>query len=201
MMITHDQTDFIDYPTAIANAKLLWKDRVARLGSLIQLGFAAFWLARGTWATEWALRLPAAAILATAVVAMGVWVERSTRSLVPPSRGFAAQQLGREITIATVLQLAASFALPEIVMVLGRPDLVVGSVSVTIGILLLWLYVELKTPRGWVSGLLLLVIPVGLAFFLQGDNLTAATGLIVGAILLSSASEGVLSLLSRHQTG
>jgi hypothetical protein len=180
------------WPAAVA--RLAWRRRVGRVGSLIQLGFAALWLGRGTLATGWPAQLPIALTLVAAAVAIGVWGEMRTRGLAPRPTGPAARPLERAVTIATLAQLAASFALPVVVAALGRPDLIVGTVSVTIGILLLWLRTRLATPGHLVAGVLLLVVPVGLAVALAGDALTAVTGLATGVILLGSAVVGVRSL-------
>jgi hypothetical protein len=176
------------------DARLAWRRRVARIGSLIQLGFAALWLGRGTLATGWPGRLPIALALVAATVAIGVWAQARTRGLAPRPAGAAARQLERAVTIATVMQLAASFGLPVVVAALGRPDLIVGTVSVTIGILLLWLRTQLGTAGHLVAGVLLIVVPVALAVALAGNALTAATGLATAAILLGSAVVGVRSL-------
>ena len=179
----------------MSKARHLWKDRVARLGSLIQLAFAAFWFIRGALATDWLFRLPIAIILATGVIAFGVWGEKRTRKLVAAPTGFAAKILERQITIATVLQLVASFILPEVVIMLGRPDLIVGSVSVSIGALLLWLYAKLRTSGHLLMGILLVIVPIGLAIFLNGNALTALSGLTVGVMLVISALIGLRSLI------
>jgi hypothetical protein len=181
-------------PPPPADARVAWRRRVARVGSLIQVGFAALWLGRGTLATGWPARLPIALALVAAAVATGVWAEARTRGRAPRPTGPAARPLERAVTIATLVQLAASFALPLVVAVLGRPDLIVGTVSVTIGVLLLWLRASLGTPGHLVAGVLLIVVPVGLAAVLAGDALTAATGLATGVILLGSAIVGVRSL-------
>jgi hypothetical protein len=175
-------------------ARLAWRRRVARIGSLLQLGFAALWLGRGTLATGWPGRVPIALAMVAAAVAIGVWAQARTRGLAPRPTGPAARPLERAVTIATLAQLAASFALPVVVSVLGRPDLIVGTVSVTIGILLLWLHARLGTPGHLVAGVLLIVVPVGLAAVLAGNALTAATGLATGAVLTGSAIVGVRSL-------
>lgn len=177
-----------------ADARLAWRRRVGRVGSLIQLGFAALWLGRGALATGWQGRTPVALALVTGAMALGVWGEARTRGLAPRPAGPAARELERAVTIATVIQLAASFALPAVVSALGRPDLIVGTVSVTIGILLLWLRARLGTPGHLVAGALLVVVPVGLAVALAGNALTAATGLATGAILVGSAVVGVRAL-------
>lgn len=176
------------------DARLAWRRRVARIGSLIQLGFAALWLGRGTLATGWPARAPIALALVAAAVAIGVWGETTTRGLAPRPTGPAARPLERAVTIATVVQLAASFGLPVVLTALGRPDLIVGTVSVTIGMLLLWLGTRLGTAGHLVAGVLLIVVPVGLAAALAGSALTAATGLATGVILVGSAIVGMRSL-------
>ncbi len=177
-----------------ADTKLAWRRRVSRIGSLIQLGFAALWLGRGTLATGLPGRLPLGLVLVAGAVALGVWGEARTRGLAPRPSDPAARQLERAVTVATVLQLGASFGLPFVVIALGRPDLVVGTVSVTIGMLLLWLRATLRTPGHLVAGVLLLVVPVGLALALAGNALTAASGLAVAAVLVGSAVVGLGSL-------
>jgi hypothetical protein len=182
-----------------AAARLAWRRRVAGIGSLIQVGFAALWLGRGTLATGWPARVPIALALAAAAVAIGAWAERRTRGLAPRPAGPAARPLGKAVTIATLAQLAASSGLPAAVAALGRPDLIAGTVSVTIGIMLLWLRARLGTPGHLAAGvLLMMIVPAGLAAALAGNALTAATGLATGAILLGSAITGVRWLASQH---
>lgn len=177
-------------------ARTAWRRRVARVGSLIQLAFAALWLARGTLATGWPGQLPIAVTLVSGAVAIGIWGAVATRGLAPRPRGPAANSLGRAITIATVVQLAASCALPVIVSAAGRADLTVATVAVTIGILLLWLRARLATPGHLTAGILLIVVPGSLAFFLTGGMLTATSGLATAAILIGSAITGFHALAS-----
>jgi len=181
-------------PSDLSLARPAWRRRVARIGSLFQLGFAALWLGRGTLATGWTERLPLALTLVTGAVALGVWGEAKTRHLAPKPTGLAGRRLEREVTIASVLQLAASFVLPVVVSALGRPDLIVGAVSMTIGILLLWFRVKLRTSGHLVAGILLLAVPVGLGLVLTGNPLAAATGVAMGVILVGSALVGLSSL-------
>jgi hypothetical protein len=177
-------------------ARTAWRRRVARVGSLIQLAFAALWLARGTFATGWPGQLPIAVTLVSSAVAIGIWGAVTTRGLAPRPRGPAAHRLERAITIATVVQLAASCALPVIVSAAGRADLTVATVAVTIGILLLWLRARLATPGHLTAGILLIAVPGSLAFFLTGGMLTATSGLATAAILIGSAIIGFHALAS-----
>ena len=170
-----------------AEARAAWRRRVARIGSEIQLAFAALWFARGTLATGWPGRLPIAITLAAAAVAVGVWGAAATRGLAPRPRGPAAHRLGQAVTIATVIQLAASVALPVIVAAAGRSDLTVTTVAITIGLLLLWLWARLRTAGHLTAGILLIAIPGALALALAGNTLTAAAGLATAVILTASA--------------
>jgi len=179
-----------------AAARDAWRRRVARVGSDIQLAFAVLWVIRGTLATGWPGRLPVALILAGTTAALAVWGTAVTRGLAPQPRGTAARRLGRAITLATIAQLAASCALPFIVAAAGRPDLTITTVAITIGILLLWLWATLTTPGHLAAGILLIVVPGGLALALTGNSLTAAAGLATAAILIASAVTGFRALAS-----
>ena len=61
--------------------------------------------------------------------------------------------------IATVAQLAASIALPFIFSALGRPDLAVTGIAITIGMLLLWLRARLASAGHLAAGVLLIAVP------------------------------------------
>ena len=177
-------------------ARALWRRRVAYVGSLFQLAFAALWLMRGMLATTVPARLPIAVILAVAAIAIGVWGALSTRGRAPQPRGEAAARLGRAITIATVAQLVVSCALPFVVSALGRPDLTVTSIAITIGLLLLWLRLRLASAGHLTAGVLLIVVPGGLALALSGSALIASTGLATAVILTGGAIAGFRALAS-----
>jgi hypothetical protein len=137
------------------------------------------------------VRVPLAALLLAATLALASWSEARTCRAAPRPIDAAARRIERSVTAATVLQLAASIALPVLLTQLGRPDLAVAAVSVTIGVLLLWLWARLRTAGHLLAGALLVIVPAALALFLSGDALTAASGLAVAAILTASALVGV----------
>ena len=64
-----------------------------------------------------------------------------------------AKRIERSVSIATVIELVASFAFPIIVIGAGRSDWVLPSIAITIGPLLLWLDHVVHIPRlrpiGW----------------------------------------------------
>ncbi|MDQ1730660.1 MAG: hypothetical protein QOK10_819, partial [Pseudonocardiales bacterium] len=99
-------------------------------------------------------------------------------------------------TIATALQLAASFAASVIVIAAGYPDLVLPAIAITIGPLLLWLDHHVHIPRLRPVGWVLIVGPVLLAITLSGTALAASTGIAAGILLLGTAAAGFHDLAS-----
>jgi hypothetical protein len=116
-----------------------WSRRVRRIGGFIQTAFAAFWLVRASLAAGG--RAGDALIAASAVAVTGVlaYAIRTTAGTAPRPTGPQASRIGRSVTVATVIQLAASFVLPVIVTVTGHPGWALPSIVITIGLLLLWL--------------------------------------------------------------
>ncbi|MDX6256649.1 MAG: hypothetical protein QOJ11_2983 [Frankiales bacterium] len=172
------------------SAQAAWSRRVRRIGGFIQAAFAGFWLIRGS------LVLPGLAITVVPVVAVvsvvaafgyGFW---ATAGIAPRPAGVEARRLERDISIATVLQLLASFVAPAIVIAAGHSDWTLPSIAITIGPLLLWLnqqvIVPLYRPVGWA----LIVTPALLVATLSGTPLIAITGLGAGAVLLVTALVG-----------
>jgi hypothetical protein len=193
-ILTKPAATMAAHPDPVARAA--WRRRVALVGSLFQLAFAALWLVRGMLATTVPARLPVAVILAAAALAIGAFGAVSTRGLAPQPRGEAAARLGRAITIATIAQLVASCGLPFVVSALGRPDLTVTSIAVTIGMLLLWLRRRVGSAGHLAAGVLLIVVPGGLALVLSGSMLIASSGLATAAILTGGAIVGFRALAS-----
>jgi hypothetical protein len=192
--LTHTPAAIPAVPNPDADARAAWRRRVARIGSEIQLGFAALWLARGTLATGWPGQLLIA--IALAAGAAGIWGAAITRGLAPRPHSPAARRQERAITIATAAQLAASCALPFVASAAGRSDLTVTTIAVTIGLLLLWLWARLRTPGHLAAGIGLIAVPGGLALALSGNTLTAAAGLATAVILTASAVIGFRALAS-----
>ena len=94
------------------------------------------------------------------------------------------------MTIATVIQLVASFAVPAAVIAAGQPDWVLPSIAITIGPLLLWLDHRVHIPRYRPVGWALIVGPLVLAATMSGPSLAAATGISAGVLLLGTATAG-----------
>jgi hypothetical protein len=175
-------------------ARRAWSRRVLRVGGLIQAGFAGFWLVRGSLAIGGIVgTLLAAALLAVSIAAI-VYGVVATSGLTPRPRDAHGTLIGRQVTIASVIQLLASFVAPFAVIVLGHPDLVVPSIAVTIGPLLLWLDYRLDIPRFRVVGWALTVAPILLALAISGSALSAVVGLGAGALLFATALTGFRQL-------
>ena len=94
------------------------------------------------------------------------------------------------MTLATIIELAAAFVLPVIVIVAGRSDWVLPSIVITIGPLLLYLDHLVHIPRYRVVGWALTAGPVILVATMSGSALAVTTGLGAGVLLLGTAAAG-----------
>jgi len=94
------------------------------------------------------------------------------------------------VTVATIIELIASFVFPVIVIAAGHSDWVLPSIAITIGPLLLWLDHLVHIPRYRPVGWALTIGPVILVATMSGPALTATTGLAAGVLLLGTAAAG-----------
>jgi len=171
-----------------------WAKRVLRIGGIIQVSFAGFWLVRGSLALGGPLGTALASALLATALAVLVYGLTATAGLTPRPRGTDAARLERSLTIATIIQLAASFVAPLVVIMLGRADLVLPSIAITIGPLLLWLDHRLCIPRFRWAGWALIVAPVLVALVINGSMLSAVVGIGAGALLFTTATIGFREL-------
>ncbi len=171
-------------------AVLAWSRRVRFVGGFIQVAFAAFWLVRGGLSLDGPIGLVLG--LGFAVVVLGVveYGRRVTAGAAPRPTSPEAKRVEREVTIATVVQLVASFTLPALVVAAGKPEWLLPSIALTIGPLLLWLDHRVHIPRYRYAGGLLIVGPLGLITLMSGAALAAITGMAAGAIMLGTAAAG-----------
>jgi hypothetical protein len=173
-----------------------WSRRVRRVGGFIQTAFAAFWLARASLAVGG--RAADALIAASAVAVAGVvaYAITATPGTAPRPRGPEADRLGRRVTVATVIQLAASFVAPVVVSAAGHSSWVLPSIVVTIGPLLLWLGRAVDIRRLRLVGWAMIAGPVILVATVSGPALAVTTGFAAGALLLGTAAAGFRDLAS-----
>jgi hypothetical protein len=167
---------------------------VRRIGGFIQTAFAAFWLARASLTVGGGAGTALLAGSAVAVVGVIAYAITATAGTAPPPRGPQASRIGRSLTIATIVQLAASFALPVIVSAAGHPGWVLPSIVITIGPLLLWLDHVVGVPRLRPVGWVLIAGPVILVAAMSGPALAITTGLAAGVLLLGTAAAGFRDL-------
>jgi len=178
-----------------------WSRRVRRVGGLIQLAFAAFWLLRGSLAIGGGTGTALAAAFGVVALGVAIYGVRSTVGVAPRPAGPRARRLERDITVATVVQLVASFAAPAGVVAAGRGEWVLPSIAVTIGPLLLWLDHRVGVRRYRLAGWALILGPALLVATVSGAALAASTGIGAGLLLLSVAAAGFhdLAMLRRGQ--
>ncbi|MDT5047697.1 MAG: hypothetical protein QOG75_3571 [Mycobacterium sp.] len=175
-----------------------WSHRVRKVGGFIQLAFAAFWLVRGG--------LSITGITGTVLAATGVVVSiavlgyaiRVTAGIGARPTSAAAKRIERSVSIATVIELVASFAFPVIVIAAGHSDWVLPSIAITIGPLLLWLDHVVRIPRLRPVGWTLTVVPFVFVAMMSGSTLAATTGLGAGLLLLGTATAGFHDLAGLH---
>jgi hypothetical protein len=173
-----------------ASATVAWSRRVRRIGGFIQAAFAAFWLVRGSLALGGTIGSVLAAVLFAVAIAALAYGIRATAGKAPRPVGSEATRIERAVTVATVIQLAASFIAPVLAIKTGHADWVLPSIAITIGPLLLWLDHRLALPRYRPIGWTLTIGPLLLVAALTGTALAAVTGIGAGALLLATAATG-----------
>ena len=180
-------------------ARRAWHNRVLRVGGIIQACFAAFWLVRGSLAVGGVIGSVMAATLGVIALAALAYGVRVTSGLAPRPTSADGKRIERAVTIATVVELVASFAFPAIVIAAGHADLTLPSIAITIGPLLLWLDHRLDIPLYRPVGWALTIGPVLLAIVLSGDTLAATTGLSAGVLMIATATFGFHQLADEHR--
>ncbi len=168
----------------------VWSRRVRRVGGLIQVAFAALWLVRGSLVVGGVVS--GVLIVVSGAVVLGIlfYAIKVTAGIAPRPLSREGKRIERDITIATVIELAAAFALPVLVSATGHSDWVLPSIAITIGPLLLYLDHRVHIPRYRPVGWLLTIGPVILVATLSGTPLIATTGIASGVLLLGTATAG-----------
>jgi hypothetical protein len=167
-----------------------WSRRVRRVGGLIQLAFAALWLVRGSLVIGGGVSDVLILVSAAAVIGVLFYAIRVTAGTAPRPTSSEGKRIERDITVATVIELVAAFALPVLVTAAGHSDWVLPSIAITIGPLLLYLDHRVHVPRYRPVGWLLTIGPVILVATLSGTPLVATTGIASGVLLLCTAAAG-----------
>jgi hypothetical protein len=124
------------------------------------------------------------------VIGVFFYAIRATAGTAPRPRSPEAKRIERAVTVATVIEFAAAFALPVVVIAAGHSDWVLPSIAITIGPLLLWLDHRVDIPRYRLVGWALTVGPVILVVAMSGTALVATTGIAAGVLLLGTAQAG-----------
>src|SRR5271155_4754507 len=89
-----------------------WSRRVRRVGGLIQAAFAAFWLVRGSLVIGGRAGDVLIAGFGTAVIGVFAYAIRTTAGTAPRPSSAEGRRIERAVTVATVIEFAAAFALP-----------------------------------------------------------------------------------------
>ncbi len=172
-----------------------WSRRVRWIGGLIQAAFAGFWLVRGSAVIGGGVAGMLIAVFGATVIGVFVYAIRASAGTAPRPNGQEAKRIERAVTVATVVQLVASFVLPVVVIAAGHSDWVLPSIAITIGPLLLWLNRRVQIPRYRPVGWVLIVGPLILVAVMSGTPLIATTGIAAGLLLLGTAVAGFHDLM------
>ena len=167
-----------------------WSRRVRRVGGLIQVAFAALWLVRGSLVIGGVVSGVLIVAFGVAVIGVLSYAIKVTAGTAPRPRTREGKRIERDITVATVIELAAAFALPVLVTAAGHSDWVLPSIAITIGPLLLYLDHLVHIPRYRPVGWLLTIGPLILVATMSGTPLVATTGITAGVVLLGTALAG-----------
>jgi hypothetical protein len=167
-----------------------WSRRVRRVGGFIQAAFAAFWLLRGSLVIGGRVADALIAVFGVTVIGVFSYAIRATAGTAPRPRSPEAKRIERAVTLATVIEFAAAFALPIVVISAGHSDWVLPSIAITIGPLLLYLDHLVHIPRYRPVGWALTAGPVVLVATMSGTALVATTGIAAGVLLLGTAVAG-----------
>ena len=167
-----------------------WSRRVRRVGGFIQAAFAAFWLGRASLAIGGRAEDVLIAVFGVAVIGVFTYAIRATAGTAPRPAGLQARRIERSVTAATIIELAAAFVLPVVVIAAGHSDWVLPSIVITIGPLLLWLDHLVHIPRYRLVGWALTAGPVILIATMSGSALAVTTGIAAGLVLLGTAAAG-----------
>ncbi len=167
-----------------------WSRRVRRVGGFIQAAFAAFWLLRGSLVIGGPVAGVLIAVSGVTVIGVFFYAIRATAGTAPRPNDPEGKRIERAVTLATVIEFAAAFVLPVIVIAAGHSDWVLPSIAITIGPLLLYLDHLVHIPRYRPVGWALTVGPVILVAAMSGTALVATTGIAAGALLLGTAVAG-----------
>jgi hypothetical protein len=178
-----------------------WSKRVRWVGGLIQGAFAAFWLVRGSVVIGGGTAHVLLAIFGLLVIGVFSYAIRAAAGTAPrPSATRQDKRIELQVTVATVLELAAAIILPVLVSAAGHSDWTLPSIAITIGPLLLWLDHRLGIPRYRPVGWALTIGPVILVATMSGTALAATTGLTAGILLLGTALSGFHDLAAVRRT-
>jgi hypothetical protein len=164
-----------------------WRRRVLRISSLCEIGFGSLWVSNALRA-----HFPAAGPIVLLIGAAGLAVSiRTTRGTAPRPSGPDARVLERKVTIASVLQIVASVALPVALVAIDRNELIVPVIIVTVGALFVWLNRLLHVPRLGALGGALVVIPIAALAALSGSARSTLMLLAAGTLMVANGSAGI----------
>jgi hypothetical protein len=176
-------------PNPIATAQ--WRRRVLRISSLCEIGFGSLWLSNAL-RPHLAVAGPLVLLLGAAGLAVSI---RATRGTAPRPSGADARAIERKVTIASVIQVVVSVAIPIALATAGRGELIMPVIILTVGVLFVWLYRLLHVPRLGALGAALVVIPIAALAALPGSAQHTVVLLAAGSLMAANGGAGVRAVV------
>jgi hypothetical protein len=166
--------------------------RSVTLGTFFNIIFGTLWVGNGLHAFQTMQPLflfVALAVVSTTLLVADLHLFRSVRHFSLPMLTDEFQRKNRTINHATIIELAGSIVLSIILVFVGRNDLVLPLIVLSVGLYLLVLAPILGLVQYYVVGVMLCTLPIGTVLLATpGKNWLILIGLLGGSIQFVLAS-------------
>jgi hypothetical protein len=162
------------------------------LGTLFNIVFGTLWVGNGLHAFQTMQTLflfAALAVVSTTLLVACLRLFRSVRRFPLQMPADEFQRKNRAVSSATIIELVGSTALSILLVLLGRSELILPLIVLSVGLYLLVLAPILGLVQYYVVGALLCILPIGtVVLATPGNSWLIIVGLIGGSIQFGLAS-------------
>ncbi len=178
--------------------------RSVTLGTLFNIVFGTLWVGNGLHAFQTMQTLflfAALAVVSTTLLVACLRLFRSVRRFPLQMPADEFQCKNRAINRATIIELVGSTALSILLVLVGRSELILPLIVLSVGLYLLVLAPILGLVQYYVVGALLCILPIGtVVLATPGNSWLIIVGLIGGSIQFGLASINLrLAASLRHR--
>ncbi len=178
--------------------------RIVTFGALLNIIFGTLWVGDGLLALKTMQTLflfAALAAVSTTLLVAGFRLFRSVRRFPLQMPADEFQRKNRALNCATIIELVGSTALSILLVLVGRSELVLPVIVLSVGLYLLALALILGLIQYYVVGALLCILPIGtVVLATPGNSWLIIVGFIGGSIQFGLASINLrLAVSLRHR--